>query len=164
MTFFVYLCNWLQLLGLAILVGGMIILGAVVAPTVFSLLPPMSTGGEVMATLFVRFNSVVAYVCLGMIAIGFLGKLILEGSRKKRRYIEGISLLIILWVGIYLGSFLTPRMDDLRHQRLQDPSNHEAIEEFGRGHRMSQALFSVNLLLGLVVLYISAMDMAKKQE
>ncbi len=164
MTFLIYLCNWLQLLGLTILVGGMIILGVVVAPTVFGLLPPMSTGGEVMSTLFVKFNSVVAYVCLGMILVGFLGKLILEGFWNRRRYIEGISLLIILLVGIYLGSFLTPRMDNLRHQRFQDPSNHEVVEEFAWGHRVSQGLFSVNLLLGLVVLSINAMDMARNQK
>ncbi len=164
MTFLIHFCNWLQLLGLTILVGGMIILGVVVAPTVFTLLPPMSTGGEVMSTLFLKFNSVVAYVCLGMILAGFLGKLILEGFGKRRRYIEGISLAIILLVGIYLGSFLTPRMNDLRHQRLQDPSNHEAVEEFSRGHRMSEGLFSLNLFLGLVVLYINAMDMARNQK
>jgi uncharacterized membrane protein len=164
MMILAYLFKWLELLGLAVLIGGMIILGALVAPTVFGTLPPMSTGGEVMSTLFIRFNTVVVYICFGMILIGFLGKLALGGLGRKLRFIEGISLLIMLVVGIYVGSFLTPRMDQLRHMRIQDPSNHQAIEEFGAGHQLSEKLFSVNLLLGLVVLYLNAMDMAKRQK
>jgi hypothetical protein len=162
MIYLAYLCNWLELLGLAILIGGMITLGAVVAPTVFTLLPPMTTGGEVMSTLFIRFNMIVTYICLGLILVGFLGKIVLEGWGKRIKYFEGITLLIILGVGIYLGSFLTPRMDQLRKMRLQDPSNHQAVVEFSAGHRLSQGLFSVNLLLGMGVLYLNAIEMASK--
>jgi len=164
MRILVYFFKWLELLGLAILIGGMIILGALVAPTVFGMLPPMSTGGEVMSTLFVRFNSVVAYICFGLILVGFLGKLALGGLGKKLRYIEGISLMIMLVVGIYIGSFLTPRMDQLRNMRIQDPSNHQAVEWFNASHRLSEKLFTLNLLMGLVVLYLNAMDMTKRQK
>ena len=159
-----YFFKWIELLGLTVLIGGMIILGALVAPTVFEMLPPMSTGGELMSTLFIRFNTIAAYICFGLMLIGFLGKVILVGASKKTRTIEGISLMIMLVVGIYLGSFLTPRMDELRHMRIQDPNNHQAVEQFSAGHHISERLFGVNLLLGLVVLYLNAMDMAKRQK
>jgi uncharacterized membrane protein len=164
MRILIYFFKWLELLGLAIFIGGMIILGAVVAPTVFGMLLPMSTGGEVMSTLFIRFNSVVAYICLGLIVVGFLGKLALGAGGRKLKYIEGLTLLMMLVIVIYVGSFLTPRMDQLRHMRIQDPNNHQAVEQFGAGHRLSQKLFSMNLLLGLVVLYLNAMDVAKRQK
>ena len=163
-TFLAYLCNWLELLGLAILTGGTITLGVVVAPTVFTLLPPMSTGGEVMSAVFIRFNTIVAYICLGLILIGFLGKSILEGWGRRRRYLEGIFVLIILGVGIYLGGLLTPRMDELRHMRIQNPNDQHVERQFWAGHRLSEGLFSVNLLLGLGVLYLNAMELAGKQK
>jgi len=164
MIYLAYLCNWLELLGLAILIGGMITLGVVVAPTVFTLLPSMGAGGEVMSTVFLRFNSIVAYICLGLILVGFLGKTILEGGAKRRRFLEGIFLMVILGVGIYLGSFLTPQMDQLRQMKNQDPNNQKAVVEFNTDHKLSEWLYSVNLLLGLVVLYFNAMDMAKRQK
>ncbi|MGH7274035.1 MAG: DUF4149 domain-containing protein [Nitrospiria bacterium] len=162
MIYLAYLCNWLELLGLAILIGGMITLGAVVAPTVFTLLPSMGAGGEVMSTLFLKFNSILAYICLGLILVGFLGKIFLEGWGKKKRYLEGICLVFILGVGIYLGGILTPRMDQLRQMRIQNPDDQLVEEQFWAGHRQSQGLFSVNLLLGLGVLYLNAMEMARK--
>jgi len=162
MIYLAYLCNWLELLGLAILIGGMITLGAVVAPTVFTLLPPMTTGGEVMSTLFIRFNTIVTYIYLGLISLGFLGKSILEGWGKKKRYLEGIFLVLILGVGIYLGGVLTPRMDQLRQMRIQNPDDQRVEEQFWAGHRLSQGLFSVNLLLGMGVLYLNAIEMASK--
>ena len=159
-----YLCHWLELLGLAILIGGMITLGAVVAPIVFGLLPPMSTGGEVMSTVFVRFNTIVTYTSLGFILMGFLGKSILEGWSKRKRYLEGIFLIVILGVGIYLGGILTPRVDQLRHMRNQNPNDQLVGQQFWAGHRLSQGLFGLNLLLGLGVLYLNAMEMARESK
>ena len=140
----------------------MITLGAVVAPIVFSLLPPMSTGGEVMSTVFIRFNTIVAYICLGLILMGFLGKTILEGGAKRKRYLEGIFLMFILGVGIYLGGFLTPRMDQLRHMRIQNPNDQLVGQQFWAGHRLSQGLSGLILLLGFGVLYLNAMEMARE--
>lgn len=163
MIFLGYLFNWLELLGLSVLIGGMVILGALVAPTVFGMLPPMTTGGEVMSTLFIRFNSIVVYICLGLILIGFVGKLALGGWNKKLRSLEGIILFVMLLIGVYAGSILTPRMSELRQMRIQDPSNHQAVEQFASGHRLSQMLFGANLILGLMVLYLHATEMAAGQ-
>jgi hypothetical protein len=116
-----------------------------------------------MSAVFMKFNTVVTYTCFGLILIGFLGKTLLERGAREKRFLEGIFLAVILSVGIYIGSFLTPHMDQLRQMKNQDPNNQQAAAEFKFDHRLSQWLFSVNLLLGFVVLYLNAMDLAKRQ-
>lgn len=152
---------WLELIGLVILVGGMIVLGALVAPTVFGLLPMMGAGGEVMSTLFFRFNSTVSYICLGLIGLGYIGKVFLLKSKTKRRFLEGAFLGVIFVVSVYMGAALTPEMDRLRQARIQNPENHQAVEQFEVRHRLSEKLVSLNLLLGLAVLYLHAMEISR---
>jgi uncharacterized membrane protein len=164
MIYLLYLCNWLELLGLAILIGGIIAVGAVVAPIVFTILPSMSEGGEVMSAVFMKFNTVVTYICLGLILTGFFGKTLLERGSGRKRLLEGIFLTVILVVGIYIGGVLTPHMDQVRQVKNRDPHNQQAAVEFKADHRLSEWLFSVNLLLGLAVLYFNAMDIAKRQK
>lgn len=153
-----YTAAWLELVGLAALLGGMLTLGALVAPTVFGLLPPMSTGGEVMTALFRRFNSYYAYTCLGLIILGYFGKFLLVNPPGRLRYVEGMLLLVLAAIVLYLGAVLTPEMEHLRQLRLQDPGNHEAFERFSAGHRLSQTLYAVNLIVGLAVFYLAAME------
>ena len=151
----------MELLGLALLLGGMIVLGALVAPTVFGMLPSMGEGGEVMSTLFSRFNSIVSYIGLALIGIGFTGKLFFVKLLSKRRYIEGLFLAALFAVSIYVGSFLTPEMQRLRQERKADSDNPQVIEQFDARHSLSEKLASANLLLVLAVLYLNAMEISR---
>jgi uncharacterized membrane protein len=154
--------RWLELLGLGVWIGGMVILGALVAPTVFNTVKPIEVAGAAMSLVFRRFNGGLVYACIAMVALGFLGKLFLEQQRGRSRWIEGGLIAVMILVGIYIGAILGPQMEELRHARITDPSNSTAIIEFNRDHRVSETLFSINLILGLVVLFINARESAIK--
>ncbi len=147
---------WLELAGLGVWIGGMLTVGALVAPTVFNTVKPVEMAGEAMSLVFRRFNGGLVYVCIILVVLGFLGKCFLGKQRGRRFWIEGGLLTVMVLSGLYIGAILGPRMQELRQIRLTDPSNTGAVVEFDRGHRTSETLFSVNLLLGLAVLWINS--------
>jgi len=136
----------------------MVILGSLVAPTVFNTVKPIEMAGEAMSLVFRRFNGGLVYACIVMVALGFLGKLFLSKWRGRSLWIEGGLLIVMVLIGLYIGSILGPRMEELRHIRITDPSNSTAIIEFDRDHRISVTSFTVNLLLGVAVLFINARE------
>lgn len=147
---------WLELVGLGVWVGGMLTLGALVAPTVFDTIKPVETAGEAMSLVFRKFNGGLVYACILLTVLGFLGKWFLGKQRGKRLWIEGGLLAVMVLSGLYIGAILGPRMQELRHIRMTDPSNTGVVVAFDRGHRTSEILFSLNLLLGLAVLGINS--------
>ena len=153
-----YISRWVELLGLGIWVGGMVSLGALVAPIVFTTVKPIEMAGAAMSLVFRRFNGGLVYACIAMVMIGFIGKLVLDKPGGRSRRIEGGLIAGMILVGLYIGTILGPRMEDLRHTRITDPSNSAAIIEFDRDHRISETLFTVNLILGLAVLFINAKE------
>jgi uncharacterized membrane protein len=157
MRVMVYLSRWIELLGLGVWIGGMVAL-VLTAPIVFNTVKPVEMAGAAMSQVFRRFNGGLVYVCIAMIAAGFLGKFFLDKRRDRSRWFEGGLITVMILVGLYIGAVLGPRMEALRHTRIADPSNSAAIIEFNRDHRVSETLFTVNLLLGLVVLFINAKE------
>jgi uncharacterized membrane protein len=153
-----YLCDWFELLGLAIWIGGMLILGSVVAPIMFNTVKPIVMAGEAMTLVFQKFNSGLVYICIVLVVLGFVGKFFLSRQRGRSRWIEGGLLMVMVLVGLYIGTILGPRMERLRQIQIADRSNSAAIVEFDRDHRISVTLFSVNLLLGLAVLFVNARE------
>ncbi|HUK55533.1 MAG TPA: DUF4149 domain-containing protein [Nitrospiria bacterium] len=151
-TFFV----WLELAGLAFWVGGMMTLGALVAPAVFGHVKPIESAGETMSLIFRNFNAGMVYVCIVLVAAGFLGKWFLSGPRSLRLRIEAVLVAVLVLSGLYIGAVLGPSMETLRQTMLTDRSNGTAVAEFDRRHRQSVTLFSVNIFLGLAVLWMNA--------
>ena len=158
MRILAYLCYWLELMGLTVWIGGMLLLGAVVAPTVFNTVKPIEMAGEAMSLVFRKFNGGLVYLCIALVVLGYLGKLFLSQKRGRSLRIEGGLLTVMVLLGLYIGVILGPRMEDLRQIRITNPSNSTAIIEFDRDHRISVTSFSVNLFLGLAVLFINAKE------
>jgi len=151
-TFFV----WMELVGLGIWIGGMVILGAVVAPTVFGTIKPVEMAGEAMSLVFHRFNGGWVFVCIGLVVVGFVGKRLTAPKRGLRMKIEAVLLTVLVLSGLYIGAILGPRMQTLRQITLTDRSNGMAVAEFDQKHKRSVQLFSVNILLGLTVLWLNS--------
>ena len=159
-----YFFFWLELVGLGVWVGGMVTLGALVAPTVFNTVKPVEMAGDAMSLVFRKFNGGLVYICIGLVLIGFLGKFFLVASRGRSRWVEGSLLILMTLTGLYIGAILGPKMQDLRQIRMSDPSNTGAVVEFDRGHRLSERLFTLNLILGVTALFINARDMVLSGE
>jgi hypothetical protein len=127
---------------------------------VFNTVKPIEMAGEAMSLVFRKFNGGLVYLCIAMVVLGFLGKLILSQKRERSLRIEGGLLTVMVLSGLYIGAILGPRMEELRRIRITDPSNSTAIIEFDRDHRISVTSFSVNIFLGLAVLFINAKESA----
>lgn len=156
MKFLTSLFVWLELVGLSLWVGGMLILGAVVAPTVFNTVKPVEMAGEAMSLVFHRFNDGWVYVCIGLVVLGFVGKWFISRPRGVRIKIEAAVIAVLVLSGLYIGAILGPRMQTLRQITLTDRSNGAAVAEFDHKHKRSVQLFSVNIMLGLAVLWMNA--------
>jgi len=70
--------------------------------------------------------------------------------------IEAFLLTVLVLSGLYIGAILGPRMQTLRQITLTDRSNGMAVAEFDQKHKRSVQLFSVNILLGLIVLWLNS--------
>jgi uncharacterized membrane protein len=147
---------WLELVGLGIWIGGMVILGAVVAPTVFNSVKPVEMAGDAMSLVFHRFNGEWVFVCIGLVVLGFIGKWLTAPKQGMRMRIEAALVTVLVLSGMYIGAILGPRMQTLRQITMTDRSNGMAVAEFDHMHKRSVQLFSVNILLGLAVLWMNS--------
>ncbi len=168
MSWIAAIFRWLELLGFVILLGGMLALGAVAAPVVFNQLPPLGAGGEVMSRIFVRFNTVVAYIAIFLIVLGFAGRWALTrgGRAAGEQYrgiptmIEAVGVLTLLILVVWAGT-MTPRMEALRQERIK--GNTAAAEVFEAYHRRAQGIAGGQLVVGLVALFAHAFETARRE-
>ena len=123
----------IALIGLACLLGGMVFFGAIMAPLVFTKLPPATADLFIRAT-FPRYYAYVA-VTAGLAAIGFL----LRGN-----FALAIILALVLVLTIWLWHYWLPHLDQVRAAGNQ--------AAFAWGHRLSVWLNGGQLLAVLAVL------------
>ena len=125
--------NILAGLGLAALVGGMLFFGAIMAPLVFTKLPP-DVAGPFIRAAFPRYYAFII-VSGGIGAFGFL----LRGQA-----VSAIALLLIVLLTFWLWFWLIPHLNALR-----EAGN---MAGFDRGHRISVWLNAVELIVALILL------------
>lgn len=157
-------CEWLQVIALGTWVGGMFLMGALVARVAFGTLP-RNLAGALMARMFVVFNGPVTYTCLVLISLGFVGSALIErrapSAPPRRMKVAGTLLILMAAVAGYVGAVLTPEMEALRAAGFHDPAvAGEQAKQFVAYHRLSVILFTVNMLLGAALLYIKAWALA----
>jgi hypothetical protein len=153
--------RYVALLALVIWLGGMIMLGLLVAPSTFRVLQAADpAAGRVLAgTLFgdiLRHFHLVAYACGGVIlvclfAIKFLGP-------PPRAFIARAAIVVVmLIIAVYSGYPVSREIAQIQ-SHLSGPVN--ALPEadprrvrFDRLHQASTALMTINMALGLVLLF-----------
>jgi uncharacterized membrane protein len=158
-----YVFSWLELVGLGLWIGGMVTLGALVAPAVFDMVKPVEMAGDAMSMVFRKFNGGLVYLCILLVVVGFTGKLFLASRGERSRWVEAGMLIGMILIGLYIGVVLGPRMQELRQIRISDPSNTGAVVQFDRDHRFSERLFTLNLILGLGALFMNAREMVSSE-
>ena len=131
------LANILSALGLAALIGGMLFFGAIMAPLVFTKLPPEIAGPFIRATFPRYYAFIIASAAIG--AIGFL---------LRRQTLPAVALILVVFVTIWLWAWLIPHLNALR-----DAGNTTA---FARGHRLSVWINGAELLTALWLLVRTA--------
>ena len=112
--------RYVYVLALALWLGGMVVLGAVVAPTTFQVLQasePASgraLGGAVFGAVLSRFHYV-AYAA-GTLALLALSAMALLGPRPRNFAVRSTIVALMLLVALYSGFAVLREIDAIQHE------------------------------------------------
>ena len=101
----------IQLLALAVWAGGLLALGAVVAPIVFRVVPA-PTSADAMTLVFRRFD-VVAIVCAAVALVAEAAFAVRGGKVTRADLARGLCLVGAAALAITIGTWLSPGISEL---------------------------------------------------
>lgn len=158
--------RYVYVLALVVWLGGMVVLGAVVAPTTFQVLQASApeTGralaGELFGTILTRFHYV-AYTCGGTLLLS-LGALAVLGPRPRAFAVRLGLIAVMLLVALYSGVIVLSTMDAIQVEAGRLPSLLAADDprrvHFDELHQLSTRLMLVNIAGAIALLYWEARD------
>jgi uncharacterized membrane protein len=156
--------RYVYVLALVVWLGGMVVLGAIVAPTTFQVLQASAPvegrelAGELFGTLLARFHYV-AYAA-GALLLVTLAAMALLGPRPRgfavRTAIAGVMLLVALYSGfIVLGTIeaIQGEVEGLPSRLAADDPRRVRFDQL---HVLSTRLMMVNIVGALALLYWEA--------
>ncbi len=155
----------LQGVGLAIMAGGMLALGAFTAPVVFHTLP-REEAAPLMARIFIRFDTVLQ-IALGMALLGETLRRVgfpplwSQGVWGKLR----LAILALLTVTLlYATLMVNPQIGAMNRAGVQRDVSTVQGQRFDRTHRLSESLYKLDLLLVLLLLILTPFVDARHRE
>lgn len=158
--------RYAYVLALVVWLGGMITLGALVAPTTFGVLQTAdpvngrALAGELFGTLLTRFHPI-AYGCGAVLSLVLiLGRIL--GPRPPAFAARVILVVVMLAVAGYSGRVVLTRVAAIQAQVGTLPSRLPAGDlrrvEFDGLHTLATRLMEFNILAALVLLYWEARE------
>ncbi len=163
-----FLVRFLHVLALAVWLGGMAVLGAVVAPSTFQVLQAREAvagrvlAGAVFGTALDRFQFV-AYACAAVVLVT-LGLMALARPRGRALALRAAIATALLAISLYAGLSVYPEVDRVQAAIGADvsPSTLEATDarrvRFDALHERSTTLMQINLVGTLALLAWCARD------
>ena len=148
--------RFLHLLSLVVWIGGMIFFSFIAAPSIFKILPRDKVG-DMVGDIFPKYW-MMGYICS---AVALVTVIILSFQREGLSGFR-IGLLAVMGIltfcsGLAVGS--KARMVKARIRSSGDTKEAEELKsEFNRLHRRSTILNSIILVLGLIVIFLTATD------
>lgn len=158
--------RYVYVLTLVVWLGGMIVLGALVAPTTFQVLPTIepSTGralaGELFGATIARFHYI-AYAS-GVVLLLTLAAMAVLGPRPRAFAIRCALIGVMLLISVYSGVIVLGRIDAVQQEigglASSLPAGDARRTEFDALHRLSTNLMFVTMAGALVLLYWEARE------
>jgi hypothetical protein len=158
--------RYVYALALAAWLGGMAVLGAIVAPTTFQVLQAeapangRALAGELFGTVLARFHYV-AYVAGAILLLALMAMRIL-GPRPKAFAFRAVLVLAMLLIAIYSGVVILGTIDAIQLDAGGLPSLLPASDarriRFDELHQLSTRLMMANIAGTLVLLYWEARE------
>ena len=162
----VFALRYLYVLALVVWLGGMVVLGAIVAPATFQVLQASApeTGralaGDLFGTILARFHYV-AYACGGILLVSISAMAIL-GPRPRAFAVRLGLITVMLLVSLYSGFIVLRSIDAIQLEagRLPSllPAGNPLRTRFDSLHQLSTRLMMGNIFGALVLLYWEARD------
>jgi uncharacterized membrane protein len=157
--------RYLYVLALVVWLGGMVVLGAIVAPTTFEVLQAHAVdgralAGEVFGAVLARFQYI-AYTSGGLMLIT-LAVMALLGPRPSSFAIRLALATAMLAIAVYTGFSVLTEIESLQRAVGALPSPLPAGDlrrvRFDALHQLSTRLMMANVAGALVLLYWEARD------
>ncbi len=130
---------------MALWIGGVCIVGYLVAPILFATLEDRQLAGMLAGKMF----SAISWIGLVIGVILTVACLVAEGSAWLRQW-RGWAMVAILAIVVSMLFVVQPMMADLKSQGSVIPGS-ELAATFGRLHGISSGLYFVMSLLGLAL-------------
>jgi hypothetical protein len=160
--------RYAAIVAIALWVGGMIILGAVAAPSIFDILAARNiadhrvVGGAIFGEVLRRFH-LVTYGCAAILFLSLLLRAVL-GPRPAYFGIRFAIFTLMLTATLYTGLVLAKQIDRTRSQAGGAPSALAPSDPrritFNRLHQLSTVLQLIPVAGGLALLFWEARDPA----
>lgn len=154
------------LVALTLWVGGLIVLGAIAAPSIFDVLAARGVAddrvvaGAIFGEALRRFH-LLSYGCGLFLFVTLLARAVL-GPRPVKLAVRLVLVIVMLVAAGYSGIVLTGDIDALRAEIGVAPSSLPGAdprrEAFGRLHALSTALQLIPVLGGLVLIVFELKD------
>ena len=167
----VYTSNLFYLFGLTLWVGGMFLLGILVEAMVrVNLKDQPQTASLVMNKIMDVFNVHIIYTCIVFMVVAELIKFLIQKYSRvgydppkvtKRRFMREGILVIMIVLAVYMGSVLRPEMHDVDQLKKANPADQKLQIQFDRFHSKFIWIYTVNMVLGLSLLYIHGKQMVR---
>lgn len=165
--------RYVYVLALTVWLGGMIVLGAVVAPGTFGVLPEMepesgrALAGAVFGAVLARFHYV-AYAA-GAVLLVVLVALAVLGPRPRHFAVRVALVTVMLGIAVYSGLVVLAEIDGIQSQLAaaatgapallsQLPATDARRVRFDYLHHLSTRLMMVNVAGGLLLLVWEARE------
>lgn len=158
--------RYLYVLALVAWLGGMVVLGAIVAPATFQVLQVSApdTGralaGDLFGQILARFHYI-AYAAGGTLLISILAMALL-GPRPRAFALRVSIISVMLLVALYSGLIVLPTIDSIQLEAGRLPSLLPALDprriRFDDLHQLSTRLMMANIAGALMLLYWEARD------
>jgi uncharacterized membrane protein len=158
--------RYVYVLALVVWLGGMVVLGAIVAPATFQVLQASAPSigralaGDLFGQILARFHYV-AYACGGLMLVSMVAMALL-GPRPRafavRLAVIGVMLLVALYSGlIVLRTIDAIQLEAGRLPSLLPPDDVRRIR-FDELHQLSTRLMMGNIAGALALLFWEARD------
>jgi len=153
----------IEIIAITIWVGGMAALAFIAAPAIFQSEPSREKAGRTFGLILKRFQFV-AYACgvllLVAAAMRWAGSFDHNLSASEMtRYVIGV---LMFGLSLYSGLVITPKLDEVREKMPggidHTPKSDPRRKAFNNLHRVSTTLMAFNLLLGLALAVMFALE------
>ena len=156
--------RYLMLLSLIFWIGGLIFFAFVLAPTAFQVLPSTHLAGNVVGRALGKLHWIAIVSGIIFLASSMLYNRLLDGTPHVFA-MRHVLICVMLALTLFAQFWIIPRMDTLRAQVGDFANvtlNNPARIQFDALHVWSTRVEAAALLLGLVVVYLTAQQLAFK--
>jgi uncharacterized membrane protein len=145
----------LEMLALAVWVGGLMTIMAAVIPAVFNTMS-MEAGGRMLTRTFQGYDRLVL-ISAGVLMVGLLARSQLSTNADARIGKEALLFTTMLSIAALLAFYLNPeivRLQEAAFASQDETAKRSTYDAFFRLHKIARALYLLNFALGIAAICV----------